>query len=191
MSRHFKKSRSPVSRFGAVIWLLLVLAMAGAPTRAFSQGTIRYELEDKVDGGSGDLWEYRFYLSGFNFQADEGLSIFFDYQLYRNLVNTTSGSLDPKWDLLVVQPDLLLTDDGFLDAQAQSAAPSLVLPFVVNFIWLGGEELQPGDLPYYTYDPDFQLVSGGLTSTVPEPGVLTLLGLGLVVLGWRWQTQKR
>lgn len=155
------------------------------------QGTVRYEMEDLGDVVVGeDLWAYRFFLSGFDFQAGEGLSVFFDYQLYEQLADGSVG-LDAKWDVLTIQPDGLLQADGFLDALATGSHPALSAPFVVEFVWLGGGGSTPGALPYYTYDPGFQVVSSGTTSLVPEPGVGALLGLGGGVWVWCWRKRKQ
>jgi hypothetical protein len=168
----------------------IALLLAGSDS-AFSQ-TIRYEVEDLGDIVLGeDLWRYRFFLSGFNFAEDQGLSIFFDYQNFSDLTLPSQPGLDPLWNLLVVQPDPLLFDDGFLDALAEGDSPSTVAPFTVDVVWLGQLGSTPGDLDYYTYDENFAVLTSGTVSQVPEPGVVTWLGLGAMLWAWRRITQKR
>lgn len=143
-----------------------------------AQGVIRYEAQNLTDETVGeDLWQYTFYLTGYNFQANQGLSIFFDYQKFMKLAHPNQSSLDPIWNVLVVQRDLSLSADGFFDALATANSPSLATPFLVNFVYLGGDG-NPGDLPFYTYDPGFNVISSGVITTVPEPGTWALLGLG-------------
>ena len=174
---------------GKGLLLLVVGACLLQPVRSFSQGLIRYEAEDLGDVVVGeDLWAYRFFVSGFTFGVDEGLSLFFDYQDYTKLAEASVG-LDPKWDVLVIQPDVLLTADGFFDALATAANPATVAPFVVEFVWLGGVGNEPGDVPFYTYDANFAVMSSGVTSQVPEPQVwaLAVLGGGL---WWGWRRRQ-
>lgn len=180
--------RSPNSQwFSSMRWLCVALGLFCALGRpVMGQGNIRYEADDLADVNVGeDLWRYSFYLSGFNFQANQGLSVFFNYQIYTKLSHPSQPSLDPVWNVLVVQPDVLLTDDGFFDALATSSSPSFAVPFLVEFVWLGGGT--PGALPYYTYNSSFQILYQGTTSLVPEPGTWALLSLGgMGFLARRW-----
>jgi hypothetical protein len=182
----FKLCGRLVSLWAAAGLLLGVVAAMG-------QGNIRYEADDLQDVIVGeDLWEYRFYLSGFNFQANQGLSVFFNYQTYTKLAHPNQPSLDPVWNILVVQPDVLLTDPGFFDALATAGSPSFAVPFQVHFVWLGVGT--PAEVPYYTYDSNFQILFQGTTSLVPEPGtwaLITLGGAGWLVRRWSQRKQKR
>ena len=182
-SFEFKQGVQSVFAVVTCLWLIMCGSASG-------QGTIRYETNNLADVVLGeDLWEYSFFLSGFNFQTNQGFSVFLDHTRYAKLAHPNQSSLDPLWDLLVVQPDLSLAADGFLDALAKGNSPSLAIPFRLQFVWLGGTEI-PGDVPFYTYDlngPNFQILAGGMTSLAPEPQVWAFLGLG----GLAWLVRRK
>ena len=168
-------------------WLVCALGLAtflfGA---AFSptlraQGFMQSQAIDLADTTPGqDLWQYQYVLSGFNFQAGQGFSVFFDPQLYAALQNP-QPSLSPIWSVIAVQPDLILHQPGYFDGQALVNSPSLADIFKVDFVWLGSGP--PPVQTYTIYDVNFSTISGGFTSTnVPEPRVLTFLSLGVLCL---------
>lgn len=144
----------------------------------WAQGTIQSQATDLPDTTPGqDLWRYAYNVSGFNFQMNEGFSVFFDAQLYRNLANP-APSLSPIWSVIAVQPDVLLQAAGYLDALALTSSPSLATTFQVDFVWLG--QGTPGAQPFYIYDPTFAPISSGNTS-IPEPGAWLILSLGILL----------
>lgn len=148
--------------------LLLPLA-AGA-------STIRFEALDLADTVPGqDRWQYTYAVSGFAFPQNHGFSIFFDPAVYTALESPPAVNAD--WDIIVLQPDVLLPDEGLYDALALANDAGLTDPFVVTFTWLGTGS--PGAQPFELYDASFQAIEQGITVPVPEPttGILLLLGL--------------
>lgn len=166
-------------------WLgiaVLLCALSGRSQQIFVNTT---DLPDTVVGQ--DLWRYTYSLIGFNFQAGQGFSVFFNYQLYTNLSNPQPAA-SPDWNAIAVQPDLILNQDGYYDALASINAPSLAGTFSVDVIWLG-QGLPGTSQPFYTYDVNFQPLITGVTTegAVPEPGsiFLSFLGAGVLWAGAR------
>ncbi len=157
---------------GMVACLLFVLLVAGSAEAL----QIRFETRDLPDVGTGDLRELTLTLSPFDRGAGFGVSVLFSPDLYAGLEAPTPSS---DWDLLLIQPDPALPDFGRYDLQARVASPSVAAPFVLSFVWLGSGE--PGANPFEVYDPSFQTVETGATSSVPEAGT-AWLGLGIAPL---------
>jgi hypothetical protein len=167
----------------------LVVAGVMACAQDARATTIKFEATNLVDIVSGeDLWTYKYFVSDTSFEADQGFMVFFDALLYSNL-DSAPNSAGPDWDVLVVQPDLALEDEGRLDPLALVAGASLLKPFSVTFTWLGAAGTQPGSQPFLVYqDPfDINVLESGVTQplrpshTVPEPATLLLSGLGLAL----------
>lgn len=147
---------------------------------------ISYETEDLGTG----RWQYTYEVTNLNLVVDsipsaiEEFTIWFDDNLYDNLVVTTSDPTLSDWDQIVWQPDPVLGDPGAYDALTVGAnagigAGESVYGFSVSFdwLWIGS----PGSQYYEIVDPDtFATIDSGYT--VPEPGTVVLLGLGAVVL---------
>lgn len=155
--------------------------------RGQSGPVILFQATDLADTTAGqNLWQYSYLVSGFNFQANQGFSIFFDHQSYLGL-QSPPPAVGPDWNILSVQPDLVLGQPGYYDALALQNNPSLANPFVIDFIWQGGDT--PGAQPFTIYNSDFSTLFAG--QTVPEPTVSVLTGLGMVVLLLRRRFHKR
>jgi len=135
---------------------------------------------------SSSLWQYDYavsYAPGSQLLGQyEAFDIFFDFTMYANLQNAVAGA---NWDPLVLQPDTGIPADGVFDVMANVSQPPLPDVFSIQFDWLGGGV--PGSQPFslVQYDAAGNLVSGpyspGQTtpSSLPEPGTLPLLSLGL------------
>jgi len=148
---------------------------------------IRYQAVDRADalGPGGDLWQYRYTVSGIPFEADQGFSIYFDPTQY-GAIQDPPPFVSGDWDVLVLQPDTALPDPGLYDALALADDPSLAHEFVVDFVWLGLG--RPGEQPFTIN----QFSAGGVFLgaldsgvTTPEPGTAVLVVLGLTFLGVR------
>ena len=159
--------------------LLLMPLTRPQPAQAV---TILFEATDLGDTTPGDdLWQYTYLVSDFSFPADFGFSVFFDPILYTGLEDPPPF-VNADWDIIALQPDPFLPDDGLYDALALVNNASLANPFTVSFVWLGGIGTTPGAQPFAIFDESFQTVAAGTTAPVPEPGTLVLLGTGLASL---------
>ena len=175
------------ARFG--LPLALGLLLLASPTHA---ATISYTTTD-LGGGQ---WQYDYVVSNNTFNAFEGFSVLFDPSLYEALSDESTSNAD--WLLSVVQPDPGLPDFGIFDAIALADGASTADPFSIRFKFLGAGT--PGSQPFELTlwelsdpnDPNSELLfvdslGRGETSraSVPEPGVLLLLGGGLTALARR------
>jgi hypothetical protein len=156
--------------------LLLSFALA-APARAVR---VAYRV---APIGAG-MWVYEYGLDGFSYEAGYGFTVYFDPDLYADLVAAPAPNAD--WDPLAVEPDPDLGEDGFLDAEALSDQPSVSDGFLVAFRWLG--EGTPGAQPFEVREPapSFGTVETG-TTILPEPSAC---GLGLAALGTLLATRR-
>ena len=154
--------------------MLLVFQFLGTSALATTILSAVADLPDEIAGD--DLWQARYRVSGFDFDVDHGFTIEFDRSLYSQL-ELPAAPLSPDWDILVLQPDLGLPDDGIYDALALVDGASLGITFVVDFVWLGAGE--PGAQPFEIYGPGFVTLEVGIT-TVPDPGMPLSSGAALV-----------
>ncbi|MES9969684.1 MAG: PEP-CTERM sorting domain-containing protein, partial [Candidatus Thiodiazotropha sp.] len=180
--------------------LLMLLTLLWAPVQSLLANPIYY---DYLDLGAG-RYEYNYTVDNQTTSAIEEFTVWFDLGLYDNLLINGSPTLD--WDGLAAQPDPLLPDDGFADWLTFGAAinPGESLSgFSVEFDWLG--DGTPGAQFFEIIDPiEFVALSSGFTQTappppppppssssVPEPGTWVLMGVGLLLLGFRQFRDKR
>ena len=163
--------------------LLIAVLLAVFPITSANALNISY---DASDLGAG-LWQFDYYVSGFDFDTDYGLQIFYEYGLYENITPVSASS---DWDAIAWDPDLVFgfPDDGIYDALALVDNASLSEPFSVQFNWLGTEN--PNGQYFEVYDPTFAYVDSGQTAPVPEPATFLLLSAGLAGLGLRKKFKK-
>lgn len=173
--------RAGVATVAAACLLTAWSMVAGAATITYSSTNL-----------GGTSWQYDYTVENDTLgSALEEFSIFFDLGLYDSIaiVGTPAG-----WDGLAVQPDPGIPDDGFADYVALSvglAPNSSLRGFQVLFNWLG--QGTPGGQQFAVLDPTtFVTLESGTTrvtetapppTEVPEPGTITLLGLGLAGIG--------
>ena len=141
--------------------------------------TIRYEATNL----GGNEWRYDYTLRNTGVDAIAQFTIYFDPDLYSDLDETTA--LGPSgWDVLVIQPDRGLPDDGFFDALNETSpvlTGETLTGFSVSFFWLGTGA--PGSQPFDILDPvTFAPLVSGTTTIVPLPAPISLCLLGLAGL---------
>lgn len=158
------------------IVFLAVLFFCGS-SYATTITSVATDLTDTTVGE--DLWQYEYTVSDNTFNEFEGFTIWFDYNIY--------GALDPfpsspnsDWDLLTLDPDSSIPDDGSYDAMALTDGASLANSFIVSFVWLGGGT--PGPQTFDVYNSNFEFIESGDMAPVPEPGTMLLFGIGLLGL---------
>ena len=117
---------------------------------------------------SGNLWEYRYSVNNNTLGVNiNEFSVFFDPALYQNLATNLTPT---GWDSLVLQPDLLIPDDGLYDALAIGIGitpNSTETGFSVRFNYLGAGF--PSTQPFKIVDPvTFATIESG-TTTLNNP----------------------
>jgi hypothetical protein len=122
-----------------------------------------------------DLWSAAFSLSGDIPTLDQGFTVYFDASTYRNLTGSFAAAAN-DWDVLLIQPDDILTAPGFLDALSLVVQPSFKGAFTVNFQFLGNGTPGAQSFEVYSLANGFTIVESGSVSTgsvnsVPEGSV--------------------
>ena len=162
-----------VLRIALTVALAVLFFSITAPGRA---ATIQFTATDLADTTPGqDLWQYSYNPDDFTFATGQGFKVFFDQTRYLQLQHFV---VNADWDVLTIQPDLILSSPGLYDALTLVNTPSLADPFNVNFVWLGAGI--PGSQPFVIYSNDFSTIVQGQTVSVPEPSTFvlwTILGL--------------
>lgn len=165
-----------------VFWkyvLVLVLFMVLTP---FSLGAPLSEIWFEVEDVSGGRWQYTYDVANVEFLAGiDEFTIYFPDDLYDGLVVETTGVLAAMWNEIVWDPIVGVAVDGGYDVLAVSSpigASMTASGYSVSFDWLG--DGIPGSQYYEIVNPNtFETVDSGWT--VPEPGMLLLFGLGVLI----------
>jgi len=130
----------------------------------------------------GNAWEYSYNVANDSLSNSiEEFSIFFGVNLFNNL---QSPQAPATWDPIVIQPDPVLSDDGYYDAlnTVIGIAPGETLAgFTVRFDYLGIGT--PGSQFFEIIDPTtFSTLDSGMTTVVPLPAAVWLFGTGIFSL---------
>jgi hypothetical protein len=131
---------------------------------------------------SGGRWQYTYDVTNMGLIAGiHEFTLYFAVGLYDGLAAETTGPLAATWDEIILDQIVGLDVAGAYDALAEVSPIVLdmtVSGFSASFDWLG--EGTPGSQYYEIIDPDtFEMIDSG--QTVPEPGMLVLLGLGIII----------
>jgi len=121
----------------------------------------------------GTTWRYDYVLTNDSLLVDiEEFTIYFAPNLYANLVaGPTAG-----WDILVIQPDSQIPDDGFYDGLVMGlsgiAPGGVAAGFSVTFNYLGAGT--PGTQPFEVVDPQSfaPILSGSTVAAPPLQGLV-------------------
>ena len=167
-----------VGAFGKFV-LLAGLFLVLVP---LSFGTLVSDIWFEVAELSQGRWEYSYDITNINIPAGvREFTIYFTADLYDGLAVETTDPLAATWDEIVWDPIDGVGVDGAYDALTEGlpiAESTTESGFSVSFDWLGAET--PGSQFYEIIDPDtFETIDSGWT--VPEPGMLLLLGLGAII----------
>jgi hypothetical protein len=199
MAHHPVNNQSLSTLVGA----LFVAFGIGASPNSFGI-SISYEVEDLADTVVGqDLRKYIYHVSDFDFQRNQGFTIYFDADDFSGL-DVAPVPPNADWDIIVGEPAPLLGDEGIYDALSIVNAgelASLADPFELSFVWQGAGDpgAQRFELTEFAEDGTvLQLLDSGFTvpagpvSTVPEGGsAVGLLGLALSgIVGLKRALQK-
>jgi hypothetical protein len=158
----------------------LGLTLSAWPTEAALMVIAEFANQPDTVPGQ-DLWQGSYRLEGADFLNGQGFTIYFDHQLFANLLRPLTP-VNAGWDVLLIQPDLGLPDAGFLDGLATTDHPSLLDPFVVEFQWLGTGRPVSQAIEMYDLNGGFSIIGGGSTVVIPESTSVAMV-FGGAVLG--------
>ena len=141
-------------------------------------GTIDYQITALPGGLPGQpLFQYTYYLSGFNFVSWEEIDFVYAANLFGSLSN---GAVTPGFEFLLFQPNNPPGTTGNFSVMALTNLGAVVGPWSVDVTYLGSGLPGPQTFLVNQFDANGNLVqslgSGG-TTAIPEPGTLVLAGL--------------
>ena len=130
----------------------------------------------------GTQWRYDYTVSNNTLAVPiEEFTLFFVPGMYRKLLDVSTA---PGWDLLLVQPDPAIPDNGYLDALALAggiAPGASAAGFSVTFDYLGVG--RPGTQLFVILDPvSFLEIDTGGTQAVALPSTPCLLLAGMLAM---------
>jgi hypothetical protein len=173
--------------------ILRLLAVLVVFTGCATANTVTFTTTLVTPGAPGvAIWENDYTLTGFSFVQYEDFQLLFDPAVFQQLLN---GVAIPSsdWDLLLVQPDPNIPDNGVYDMMALGNGPSFSGPFSVQYTLLGSTPPTSQVYRVVQLDSNGNVVGDpletglalGPSGAVPEPSSLqlyTIAVLGVVVL---------
>lgn len=146
-------------------------------------------VQSTITPQGSNLYTFSYTVNNETGQALQELSIYFDHQYYANLQLISSPA---NWDPIVIQPDVFLYSDGFVDILALGTGlnPGGMLTGLSILARYSGPGM-PGAQNFEFVDPDtFAVLSSGQTvaeiepppTDVDAPGTMLLAGLGMMAL---------
>jgi hypothetical protein len=172
------------------IFLCILIGTCITPCFAGSMTWVSFESEEL----GGGRWEYTYDVTNIDLSIDgvpaaiKEFTLWFDFNLYANLVVTTVAPLSNAWDEIVWQPEPVLHDAGGYDTLAEIGNAGIAVGqsfkgLSVAFDWLG--QGTPGSQYYEIINPEFFTVLDAGT-TIPEPACALFMFFGAV-----WLKAKR
>jgi len=162
----------------------ILVCISFSPTAMGTLVTVEYDVR-QTEG----IWEYDYTVYNSDLAPPlEAFTLWFDADLYENLVVTTPDPLSDKWEELILQPvpglgygyDLFANEEGLLPGETAQG-------FSIRFSWLG--DGMPTSQLFSVTDPaSFETVYEGFT--VPEPSTFVLLS-SVLLLRMRRRTCHR
>lgn len=172
-------------------------ALVVASLAAFTGAAHAQSVEYSITSLGGNHWRYDYTIDNPHPGATfDEITVYFDLTKATSLVLAASPT---GWDALLIQPDLAIPADGYLDVinlDGPVAPGASVSGFSTTFTSLVADS--PGAQRFELYDSStFALLGSGMTTPiapvlgVPEPQTVALMLAGLLVLGLRRAKRKR
>lgn len=169
-------SATGVARAFRTSVLIAALSAASMVSAAPDVAYLATDLPDVVPGE--DLWSYDYTITG-ALGSFESINLLFSPGNYGAGLSVTYS--DASLSALVTPPMSAPAADGLVSLTAIDPMATGALAKVgVQFAWLSGGA--PGAQPFEVLDDQFNLVSTGMTSAVPEVSSAALLLSGLLPL---------
>jgi hypothetical protein len=155
-------------------------------------GTIDYQITALPGGLPGQpLFQYTYYLSGFDFLALQEMDLVYPANLFGTLSN---GVVTPGFSFMLFQPNNPPGTTGDFSVLALSNVGAVVGPWSVDVTYLGAGLPGPQTFIMDQFDANGDLVeplgSGQTDPPTPEPGTFVLVGL-VVWGGVIWRAVRR
>jgi len=157
---------------------MLTLSAAGL---ANASNAISYTALNLADENAGDdLWRYTYTVTGDSFATGTGFAIDFEKSLFV-LPERQQTAPNSDWYIQTYTSEFESTIAVY-DAYALVDNASLADQFSIDFVWTG-EAAGPGTQYFAVYNQnEGTVLQNGMTSPVPVPAAVWLLGSGLATL---------
>jgi hypothetical protein len=142
-------------------------------------GTIDYQVTALPGGLPGQpLFQYTYYLSGFNFASWQEIDFVYAANLFGSLSN---GAVTPGFEFSLFQPNNPPGATGDFNVMALTQLQAVDVSWSVDVTYLGSGLPGPQTFLVYQFNANGNLLqslgSGQTDSPIPEPGTFVLAGL--------------